>query len=110
MVSNKLEVWWVDHAAMRRVSARHKILACRILTAGQQAIFSLGFAALGAVAAAAWWPSRTVDPVVLLDPVIERSEADYSVYRLRFASSGTELAPCHIVAWHQTGKWTVRCS
>ena len=90
-------------------STLRRVLSCRILTARQQFAFALTFAVLGAAAAFALEPPSPTIPVTLLDPVIERFEADYSVYRLRFAIAGDEIDPCHIVAWHQTGKWTVRC-
>ena len=90
-------------------SAVRRALSCRILTAWQQLAFALAFAALGAGALFAWRLDRVAPQVTVLDPMIERFEADYSVYRLRFAADGVELAPCHIVAWHQTGKWSVRC-
>lgn len=56
-----------------------------------------------------WCTMHFAAPVRLLDPMIERAEADYSIYRVRFEWMGVETAPCHFVAWHQTGKWTARC-
>ena len=80
-----------------------------MLTAWQQAKVVCIFMLLGAGLLFTWKLSHTSPRVMVLDPMIERFETDYSVYRLRFAVDGVELAPCHIVAWHQTGKWTMRC-
>jgi len=113
----------------RAVRAFLDLSACRVFTVRQQIAAALVIGLLGCLAtlaALAWGlrrlpevPVTLLDPVIerlaeapvtLLDPVIERAEADYSVYRLRFAWLGAEIAPCHIVAWHQSGKWTVRCT
>ena len=106
----KLEVQWVEPPARPAPSVVRRVLSCRILTAWQQLAFALAFAALGAGVLFAWRLDRVTPQVTVLDPMIERFEADYSVYRLRFEVGGVETSPCHIVAWHQTGKWGVRCA
>lgn len=85
--------------------------ACRVFTIRQQFGFGLLFAALGAASLSVvlLHSAPSLPPVVLLDPKIERFENDYSVFRIRFEWRGLELPSCHIVAWHQTGKWTARC-
>jgi hypothetical protein len=93
--------------------------ACRVVTQWQQLGAALGFAALGAIAALMWADRRAeklaaAAAVFVLDPKIERAgnpaiEGDYSIYRLRFSWQGNEITPCHLVAWHTTGKWSLRC-
>ena len=100
----------MEPIVLRAPSRLRRVLSCRVLTAWQQVSFAFAFVILGAVLVATLKLPRPYDPVVILDPVIERHETDYSVYRLRFAALGAELPPCHIVAWHQTMKWTVRCA
>ncbi len=99
--------------ALRALREFFDLSACQVFTVRQQIAAALLVAALGALgvlAALAWWLQRLpAVQVTVLDPVIERFERDYSVYRIRFAWLGAEIEPCHIVAWHETGKWTVRC-
>lgn len=88
------------------------LTACRVFTQLQQLALALLCAAIGAAAALVYVAER--EPAALasfkaLDPVIERVDTDYSIYRLRWQLLGVEVKPCHLVAWHQTGKWTLKC-
>ena len=108
-VVKRFEVKWVEPLACTRPSALRRVLGCRVLTAWQQAAFGIVFAVLGVGVVLAWELNRIAPTVTVLDPVIERFEKDYSVYKLRFAAGGVELAPCHLVVYGESGKWNVRC-
>lgn len=85
--------------------------ACRVFTLRQQLAAAAFLAALGALAALLltdWYARRVPAPVTILQPVIERSAEDYSVYRIPFEHRGA-VTNCHIVLWSDRGKWTVRC-
>lgn len=90
-------------------STLRRVFGCRVLTAWQQMKVACVFTLLGAGLLFAWKLDHNTPQVMILDPMIERFETDYSVYRLRFAVGGVETQPCHFVAWHQSGKWSARC-
>ena len=109
-VVKRFEAQWVEPPLRLEQSSLRRILGCRVLTAWQQAAFACAFALLGVALVLAWRLDRAAPPqITVLDPVIERFEPDYSVYRLRFAANGAEIAPCHLVVYGETGKWNVRC-
>lgn len=108
-VVNKLDFRWVEPVPRPRRSALRAGFGCRILTAWQQISFALMFILLGAGLLFAWGLNRIAPVVSVLDPVIERFEPDYSVYKIRFTVDGVETAPCHIVIYSETVKWNVRC-